>query len=77
MQELQYHGDAGTWKLDFIERPAEVFQSEVTPEYRMMNCALKSSEGKNTHAQVQSMIVEDINNKGIVCSDINVGALAT
>ena len=77
MQELQYHGDAGTWKLDFIERPAEVFQSEVTPEYWMMNCAFKSFEGKNTHAQVQSMIVEDINNKDIVCSGMGVAALAT
>ena len=33
MQELQYHGNAGKWKLDFIERATEVFQSEVTLEY--------------------------------------------
>ena len=41
MQELQYHGDAGKWKLDFIERAAEVFQSQATLEYWMMNCAFK------------------------------------
>ena len=40
----------------------------------MMNCAFKSFEGKNT--QVQSMIVEDINNKDAVGPDMNVDALA-
>ena len=70
MQELQYHGDAGKWKLDFIERASEVFQSQVTLEYWMMNCAFKSFEGKNT--QIQNMIAEDINNKGIVCPGISV-----
>ena len=47
--------------LDFIERAAEVFQSEVTLEYWMVNCAFKSFEGKNV--QIQSMIMEDINKK--------------
>ena len=61
--------------MDFIERAAEVFQSEVTLQYWMMNCAFKSFEGKNT--QVQSMIVEDINNKEVVGPDMNVDALAT
>ena len=37
MQELQYYGDAGKWKLDFIARAGEVFQSQVTLEYWMMN----------------------------------------
>ena len=32
MCELQYHGDACKWTLDFIERAAEMLQSEVTPE---------------------------------------------
>ena len=72
MQELQYHGDAGKWKLDFIERAAEVFQSEVTLEYWMMICAFKPFEGKNT--QVQSMRVEDINNKNVVGPNMNVDA---
>ena len=72
--ELQYHGDAGKWKLDFIERATEVFQSEVTPGYWMMNCAFKSFEGKNT--QIQSMIVGDINNKDVVRSGMSVDALA-
>ena len=74
-EELQYHGDAGKWKPDFIERAAEVFQSEVTLQYWMMNCAFKSFEGKNT--RVQSMIVEDINNKDAVRPGMNVDALAT
>ena len=74
MQELQYHGDADKWKLDFIERAAKVFQSEVTLQYWMVNCAFKSFEGKNT--QVQSMMVENINNKEVVCSNMNVDARA-
>ena len=68
MQELQYHGDASKWKLgfEFIERAAEVFQSQVTLEYWMMNCAFRLFEGTTT--QIQSMIVEDINNKDAVCA---------
>ena len=74
MQELQYNGNASKWKLDFIERPAEVFQSQVTLEYWMMDCAFKSFEGKTM--QVQSMIVEDIDNKDAVCPGMNVDRLA-
>ena len=73
MQELQYHGDTGKLKLYFIERAAEVFQSQVTLEYWMMNCAFQSFEGKNM--QIQSRIVEDINNKDIVCPDMSVDKL--
>ena len=60
--------------MDFNERAAEVFQSEVTLQYWMMNCAFMPFEGTNT--QVQSMIVED-NNRDVVEPDMNVDALAT
>ena len=60
--------------MDFIERAAEVFQSQVTLGYWWMNCAFKAVEGKNT--QIQSMIVEDINNKDVACPGMSVAALA-
>ena len=75
MQELQYHADASKWKLDFIERAAEVFLSQVTLEYWMMTWAFKSFEGKTT--QIQSMIVEDINNKDVVCPGMSVEQTST
>ena len=56
MQELQYHGDAAKWKLDFIGKAREVYSSI---EHFIMHCAFKSFGGKNT--QVQSMIASDIN----------------
>ena len=59
MQELQYHGDAAKWKLDFIAKAREVYSSKLTIEHFIMHCAFKSFEGKNT--QVQSMIASDIN----------------
>ena len=59
MQDLQYHGDAAKWKLDFIGRAREVYSSKLTIEHFIMHCAFKSFEGKNT--QVQSMIASDIN----------------
>ena len=39
-----------------------------------MNCAFKSFEGKNM--QIQSMIVEDANNKDAVYPGVSVDALA-
>ena len=59
MQELQYHGDAAKWKLDFISKAREVYSSKLSIEHFIMHCAFKSFEGKNT--QVQSMIAADIN----------------
>ena len=59
MQELQYHGDASKWKLDFISKAREVYSSKLSIEHFIMHCAFKSFEGKNT--QVQSMIAADIN----------------
>ena len=41
----------------------------------MMNCAFKSFEGKNT--QIQSMIVEDTNNKDNAYPGMSVDALAS
>ena len=74
---LQYHGDAGNckWKLDFTERSAEVFQSQVTLKCRMVNCTFMSFEGKNT--KTQSTAVGDINNQDAVrpAAGMSVGAL--
>ena len=63
MQELMYHGDAGKWKIDFLNRAREVFASNLTVEHFIMQCAFKSFEGKER--QVQGLIVQDINSDDI------------
>ena len=73
MQELQYHGDAAKWKLDFISKAREVCSSKLSIEHFIMHCAFKSFEGKNT--QVQSMIAADINSD-IVGPDMSLEHLA-
>ena len=59
MESLTFNGDAGKWKLNFIEKAREIYASKVTIEHYIMQCAFKSFEGKNT--QVQGMIATDIN----------------
>jgi hypothetical protein len=75
MQDLQFHGDAGKWKIDFMNKAREVFASKVTIEHWVMQCAFKSFEGKNT--QVQAMMVNDINSAEIVFEGMNMEKLAT
>ena len=75
MANLTYHGDAGKWKLDFISKAREIYQSRATIEHYIMHCAFKSFEGKN--AQVQGMITQDINDADTVCSGMSIEGLAT
>ena len=74
MQELQYHGDAAKWKLEFLARAREIYSSKLTIEHFIMHCAFKSFEGKNT--QVQSMIALDINSDK-VGEDMSLEKVAT
>ena len=75
MEELQYHGNASKWKVDFISRTREIYSAGATIEHYIMQCAFKSFEGKNT--QVQSMIAQDINNEKTIHQGMNLESLAT
>ena len=75
MGELQYHGDAGKWKLDFIKKAREVYASKVSIEHFIMQAAFKSFDGKNQ--QVQATIATDINAPNTVRPGMNLEALAT
>ena len=63
MSSLQFHGDAGKWKIEFNDRVREVYESGATLEHFIMQCAFKSFEGR--HREAQAMIVEDINSDAI------------
>ena len=75
MSNLVYNGDAGKWKLDFLKRVREVYESKLTLEHWMMHCAFKSFDGKNQ--QVQGMVVQDINSEKIKGPATNFDALAS
>ena len=73
MGELQFNGNAGKWKIDFLSKVREVYESKATIEHYMIQCAFKSFEGKNREAQ--ALIVEDIN-KDIIKEGVNMDKLA-
>ena len=42
MQELQCHGDAAKWKLDFIGKAREVYSSKLSIEHFVLRRAVKT-----------------------------------
>ena len=74
MSSLVFHGDASKWKVDFISRTRELYESGATLEHYIMQCAFSSFEGKNS--QVQAMITEDINKEDVVKPGMSIERLA-
>jgi len=74
MGSLVFHGDASKWKVDFISRTRELYESGATLEHYIMQCAFSSFEGKNS--QVQAMITEDINKDDLIKPGMSIEKLA-
>ena len=74
MHDLQYGGDAGKWKIDFMAKVREVYESKLTIEHFICYSAFKSFEGK--HPQVQSQMALDINSD-FIQKDMNFDAFAS
>ena len=74
MTNLEYHGNPGQWKLDFLAAVREVYASKVTIEHFMMQCAFKSFQDK--HRDVQGMIAKHINDEDLVNAKMNFDKLA-
>ena len=74
MTSLEYHGNPGQWKLDFLAAVREVYASKVTIEHFMMQCAFKSFQDK--HRDVQGMIAKHINDEDLVNAKMNFDKLA-
>ena len=75
LEKLQFNNDGAKWKVDFIRAVREVYDSKLTLEHWIMNCAFKSFEGKNS--QVQSMIANHINDDGMIRPGMNFDLLAS
>ena len=48
LEKLQFNNDGAKWKVGFIRAVREVYDSKLTLEHWIMNCAFKSFEGKNS-----------------------------
>ena len=74
MSTLKYNGDAGLWKIDFINKCREVYASGATMEHFMIQTAFASMEGNST--QVQAMMACDMNDDDCIGPGMNLEALA-